>query len=510
LERGLGKTFRNPDGTTFTIRFMFWADDIYFFAEHPKMLHDMFVIATAEIAKVELTWKPKQLNFIDSAETSTEPVPQAWLDASGYSWGVMSVPRLKVLGVTIDRAGGTPVSVNARIQASLAMWSGCKHAFCNRRLPLIMRIQRWYSTMGRSLLYGAGGWTITVEVIDMLRKTEHRFLREMLCRHPWPEETAEAFNARCNHLVREAQLRAKVMPLALQALQLYYGWAGHVIRMPDLHPLKCMVLWRNLSWFRDAVFTGTMGTSEPRARLARSGRPRRWEDNLEVAIGAEWHELCADRVAWRSAKFRAALRRFAALSSRNFEQVAQWHLPEHISPSATDLVRGLRWNRCWRVALMSDSEDLVGLANGRAQLSNQVHKQALLFIQRSLFILEMNRFIAKWDQLHFYVVHKRRCYNVHADFVCNFVLEYRCSFMNMLVHASAETQDGELLLTSDGGLRSGSAAAGACLWLMGEDRAVLLGVAGCFFNSPGVTVLTAEMHGMALGICLLREFLKGT
>jgi hypothetical protein len=158
---------------------------------------------------------------------------------------------------------------------------------------------------------------------------------------------------------------------------------------------------------------------------------------------------------------------------------------------------------------MSDAEDLVGLVNGRAQLSNQVHKQALLFIQRSLFVLETNRFIAKWAQLHHYVVHKRRHFNTHADLVCNYVLEHRCSFLHLFLNTYEGQSEGELLLSSDGGLRSGSAAAGACLWLMGEKRAVLLGVAGCFFNSPGVTVLTAEMHGMALGICLLREFLKG-
>ncbi len=59
------------------------------------------------------------------------------------------------------------------------------------------------------------------------------------------------------------------MPWGLQALQLYFGWAGHVARMEDGRIVKQIAQWRCLDWFRIGQTWNSLDTGEDRIRIAK-------------------------------------------------------------------------------------------------------------------------------------------------------------------------------------------------------------------------------------------------
>jgi hypothetical protein len=118
-------------------------------------------------------------------------------------------------------------------------------------------------------------------------------------------ETREAYFQRVNDTLRNLKQRMKHLPLAVQVCHAYFGWAGHVGRLPESRIVRKAVAWRDLLWFR--VHSATDELSRSRPLLARPGRPARWEDHLEAFMGTNWVALCADRGGWAFRKTRAAV-----------------------------------------------------------------------------------------------------------------------------------------------------------------------------------------------------------
>ena len=91
---------------------------------------------------------------------------------------------------------------------------------------------------------------------------------------------------------------------------MFFGWAGHVGRMAPTCGRFRLVCWRDLPWYRQMQQLKVAVPSTLIARMARAGKPMRWEDGLEEACGLNWRQLCLDRDAWREKETRFALQRW--------------------------------------------------------------------------------------------------------------------------------------------------------------------------------------------------------
>jgi hypothetical protein len=70
---------------------------------------------------------------------------------------------LNILGVWIDPGNDNSTMWMHRLKEAHLSWLGLKAQLCRRRVPLRKRIQRWQCTVGKTLLWGCGAWTMTKE-----------------------------------------------------------------------------------------------------------------------------------------------------------------------------------------------------------------------------------------------------------------------------------------------------------------------------------------------------------
>ena len=337
---GLGFVLPVSDGADIVTTHMFWADDCYFFGQNIDQTRRMFSIASEEIAKVGLSWKANSLKVLDNARQDGETIVHDWGNDSG-SWKIHDVPSFVALGVGIDRIGSTECAVSHRLKTVHAIWNKVRTKFCCRRTPLLLRTRRFYDTIGRSLLFGAGGWQLKENIIAQLCHCEQTFLREMTQRNKWEDESWPDFYTRVDYFVKSSMSKAHVVPVVLQAFQLYFGWAGHVARMCSSKLIKRVYDWRNLGWFRMCQHTGADSNGEHQLRLAHRGRPSRWEDDVEKCLGCFWQSHAGDRCAWRSLRFEAASRRWLELGARGGRGNEHGSPVMHISPKTKTLLGGV-------------------------------------------------------------------------------------------------------------------------------------------------------------------------
>jgi len=303
-------------------------------------MQKMFTILTEDFAHIKLSWKPNSLAMIENTANHDETLSTHWNTALG-DIEIKLVSSFIALGIGIDRRGSTDFALRHRSQCFWSSWHASREIFCSRREPLTERIRRFYSTLGRSLLFGAGGWGLSESVLRKLEHIESICLRQMMCRHKLDSEDWNQHNARRRGIIAAALDRAKTMPLSLQACHLYFGWAGHLVRLPATRPVRRVVGWRDLWWFRSRS-DGPEGLVRP--RLAKCGMPSRWEDTLEKHIGIGWSTYGVDRKGWCIKKWTVATNCWVKLLNKKAIGQA-WHDPvAHISPRLESSVPKLAWH----------------------------------------------------------------------------------------------------------------------------------------------------------------------
>ena len=325
----LGIVFDRPAEPSFRLTHMYWADDCYFFAESQANLEIMFGIMSEELGRFKLTWKPASLKFLASHD-SYKTCNFSWKNALGV-WDVKGVDRFVALGVAIDRRGSTECAVQHRAAHLFATWSQVRRQFCCRRLPLLLRIRRFYETLGRSFLFGGGGWRITESILRRIQTWEQSILRQIVCRHKLETETWGLYYARVDQLIKHSLNQLRIMPLSLQACVLYFAWGGHITRLPANAPVRVILNWRDLGWFRLCQHLNSDEWGRQRSLLSTAGKPKRWEDNFDTVLGFSWKNACQDRHEWAIRKFEHAAFIWKALLGKTC-MAKSWTFPAHISP----------------------------------------------------------------------------------------------------------------------------------------------------------------------------------
>ena len=267
-----------------------------------------------------LTWKPDSLGFL--ANDSARPlIPALWseevcvLDRSSAPCYLPRFDLLPVLGILLDQKGDTPVSLEHRISSSQQHFFARQSQLTCPRVPLGPRISRHYTTVSKTLLWGAGGWTPGLATLRRVEILELSFLRRVCRLRRLPDEGFLDFQLRSAACVRLTLQKLGQHSISYLVLSNYHSWAGHVARLPLDHPLARVVRWRNLSWWknRQAEFSKTdphnpLGWRHP----SRGSHNHRWETALSEFYDCyDWLHVAQDRASWKASS-DAFVRHFLA------------------------------------------------------------------------------------------------------------------------------------------------------------------------------------------------------
>jgi len=331
----------------------------------------------------------------------------------------------------------------------------------------------------------------------------------MMCRHKLDSEDWNQHNARRRGIIAAALDRAKTMPLSLQACHLYFGWAGHLVRLPATRPVRRVVGWRDLWWFRSRS-DGPEGLVRP--RLAKCGMPSRWEDTLEKHIGIGWSTYGVDRKGWCIKKWTVATNCWVKLLNKKAIGQA-WHDPvAHISPrleSSVPKLAGHLKKISW--TLVADNMQIVQQTSGVWAPKNNggtegrysdIIKQCR-WLEHALAMRTGLVFAPGKDS---FLMHRHREYNSYSDGLANYCLDMH----DVQFHVAHTLKDGDALMTCvDGASRGnpGPSGIGASLWVFSANQAPTL-LAHCGIRVADTTNVDAEFQSMLMGFHLAIDWIS--
>ena len=165
-----------------------------------------------------------------------------------------------------------------------------------------MRLNRFYTTVGTSCLWGAGGWELTTDTMKMLRSFEQWCLRQIVKLRRKTGETYVDFYKRGIRVGRTVRDQDQIPSLTRRALMLQHRWAGHLARMPPDCQLARVWKWRDRATWNSVQ--GKMFRLDPRNNRAwkhRQGHAAKqcWGTGLDAVLGPNWTSTAQNRSSWR-------------------------------------------------------------------------------------------------------------------------------------------------------------------------------------------------------------------
>ena len=171
-----------------------WADDILVFASDESQAKRMMTILYEELAKICLEFKPSSLEFLNIWREPSEFGGVAdWKLAPGVSLPFRPVGKMNVLGIVFTAACCYKTMAQHRVAQAWVHYKARETVFLDRRVPLRLRLQRLFQTVGRTLMYGAGIWGSSVAARDHASTCILSMARFMLRRIEVPGESMGSF-----------------------------------------------------------------------------------------------------------------------------------------------------------------------------------------------------------------------------------------------------------------------------------------------------------------------------
>lgn len=190
ISMDLGLKLETNDGTLLHNHAL-WVDDIVNVAHGKPEMQNMLEASTRSLLAAGLTWKASSLEVVYNRFAKSQVPVDECLDINleigrGFLW--VAVNSMEILGVTIDSNGSTATAVNARLKAAWEHWYARQGQLCRGSISLKQRVQRFYQTVLKTLLWGARGWIQTQETYEALAKSEKACWRKMLLRRRQDDE----------------------------------------------------------------------------------------------------------------------------------------------------------------------------------------------------------------------------------------------------------------------------------------------------------------------------------
>ena len=207
---------------------------------------------------------------------------------------------MTILGVQVDSSASSPCAVEHRIAQAQGHFFARRSQLTCRRVPLQARLRRLYSTVGASLLWGSGGWTLTKAIVHGLETFELWLLRRTIQPSRRVDESFLAYQKRSAATARGFFHTFGIDSVAVRAIRAIHGWGGHAARLPATGTLGRILRFRDMEWWSQ---TQDMGYWDPhnttKWRHSRPGRHFRWEAPLSSQF-PDWVTKAQGREFWRA------------------------------------------------------------------------------------------------------------------------------------------------------------------------------------------------------------------
>ena len=264
-----------------------YADDLICLSTTPKMAQNLLADAEKELQKIGLTLNKDKTESFSLPAVPSELLPGIDKCKSG----------LLVLGRMIAGPDATEMDLDRKISLGWQKFWSLKGILSSRG-PLLHRLRILRATVLQTVLWAAATWHPTQRRLQKLRGFHLAVLRHMI--HPTAFDCSEdAPHPKIQHdrfiLTRLQALKKPLLDHLF--LTNYLKWAGHVARLPPERPLRQVISFRDVEWFRNEqrnpwrTFTHTH----------KKGNLSRWENFLVRVLGPSWKTKVRDRIEWEKA-----------------------------------------------------------------------------------------------------------------------------------------------------------------------------------------------------------------
>jgi len=306
----LGEKYQNDT----LLCYLSFADDTTLFAKSKRALKQMLDDIDRELAVVGL-----KLNA-DKCKVQCSVGAHGSKHASSLQVGELEFPIVSawegflLLGTRFTLEGGTSREVQKRIGIAWGKFHQIWHLLRHRSASLRQRLRLFNAVVGRSLLWGAESWTLTMAEKRKIRGMQRSMLRRFAGPRRQPDEDFVVWIRRATRAAIEAATSAGVNCWVIDHLKAKWCWAGHLARMGDYRENSWAykaTFWRDSAWKSEYV-AGPLYSMRP--LRSRAGRWGRWEDELvqgfqQFGDGA-WHAHAGDKKSWNDMAPAFAASRF--------------------------------------------------------------------------------------------------------------------------------------------------------------------------------------------------------
>ena len=240
------------------------------------------------------------------------------IDTEGKAITVPRTSEMPVLGILLDQQGGTPAALEYRLTAANAHFWARKSQLTCKRISLRARLLRLYTTVMASLLWGAGGWLLSVSCLNRIETFELSLLRRVIQVPRLVTENWVDYLKRSANVARGLLQKWGIDCLAVRVLTRIHGWSGHLVRLPATSPQARALKFRNEEWWAHTQELGNSWDPLNRSgwRHSRPGRFSRWEHQLTRVL-RNWAQTALDRSSWRLTLYTFLKTSLALLGARN-------------------------------------------------------------------------------------------------------------------------------------------------------------------------------------------------
>ena len=217
-----------------------YADDLICLASTPRMAKALLQSAQEKLGAIGL-----QLNSDKTECFSLPPVPSETLPGIDKS-----ETGLTVLGRVIAGPDATDADLERKLSLGWQKFWRLKSILSSHG-PLQHRLRILRATVLQTVLWGAATWHPTQRRMQRLRGFHLAVLRHVIHFAAY-DHSKEAPHPKIQHdrFIIEKMRSLKRPLLDTMYLTNYLTWAGHVARLPDDRPLKQMISFRDVAWFR--------------------------------------------------------------------------------------------------------------------------------------------------------------------------------------------------------------------------------------------------------------------
>ena len=285
-----------------------YADDLICLASTPHMAKALLNSAQQKLDAIGL-----QLNSDKTECFSLPPVPSETLPGIDKSSS-----GLTVLGRVIAGPDATDADLERKLSLGWQKFWRLKSILSSRG-PLLHRLRILRATVLQTVLWGSATWHPTQRRMQRLRGFHLAVLRHVIHFAAY-DLSEEAPHPKIQHdrFILEKMSALKRPLLDSMYLTNYMTWAGHVARLPEDRPLKQVISFRDVAWFR----TEQKNPWRTFIHTHKKGNLSRWENFLVRFVGPDWKRKARDRIEWEKICKRT-LERYAGESRASAKRPTQ-------------------------------------------------------------------------------------------------------------------------------------------------------------------------------------------